>query len=336
MSHKGTILKASVYQFFPPPLREVSDEPPAIEGADFVQADWTRNDKPLTIARGWQFYIHERCRRLGQSINRVCIIARYTCDFFGLDAQVEQIRREKCAAYTDWRFSQGASILTVRKELGIYRAMVSHNFKYDRVVAVPYIERPEGQGKKRRALTEEEYRKVLALPISYRLRLFLHIAGWTGHRKRAIETLPWTRVDLDENRIINFNDPTMRLTKKRRVDGFPIPEELHRRLVAAKARAAVKCPDDPYVIGMGRARDGKTPCSVSNELKAALRKIGIDERGVLCHAIRKMFVTERIKAGKNPEKVAALIGDNAQTMRKHYSMLTTNDLRDTAELARAA
>jgi peroxiredoxin len=94
----------------------------------------------------------------------------------------------------------------------------------------------------------------------------------------------------------------------------------------------MKCPDDPYVIGLGRAHDGKTPVSVYNEFKAALRVIGVDELGIACHSIRKMFVTERIKAGKNPEKIAALIADNPATMRRHYSMMVTNDLRDTAEL----
>jgi heterodisulfide reductase subunit C len=125
----------------------------------------------------------------------------------------------------------------VRKELGIYRAMVSHNFKYERVAAVPYIERPEGQGSASAARSRRRSSaRCWRCPSATGCGSSCTSRAWTGHRKRAIETLTWNRVDL-EQRIINFNDPTMRLTKKRRVDGFPIPEDLHRRLTAAKARA---------------------------------------------------------------------------------------------------
>jgi hypothetical protein len=40
--------------------------------------------------------------------------------------------------------------------------------------------------------------------------------------------------------------------------------------------------------------------------------------------------------GANPEKVAALIADNPVTMRRHYSILLTEDLRETANMRAAA
>jgi hypothetical protein len=90
---------------------------------------------------------------------------------------------------------------------------------------------------------------------------------------------------------------------------------------------------DEYVIGLGP----RGICSTTyHECKAALRAVGINEEGLCRHTVRKTFVTERIKAGLNPEKVAALIADNPQTMCKHYSIMNTEDLRDTANMRRAA
>jgi integrase len=62
--------------------------------------------------------------------------------------------------------------------------------------------------------------------------MFYVMAYWTGHRARAIETLKWERVNF-EARTIDFNEPGARRTNKRRVDGFPIPDELLPRLLAA-------------------------------------------------------------------------------------------------------
>lgn len=80
---------------------------------------------------------------------------------------------------------------------------------------------------------------------------------------------------------------------------------------------------------------GQPPIPMSANLEglgSSAARPGIDERGLCRHTLRKTFVTERIKAGANPEKVAALIADNPATMRKHYSVLLTNDLRATANL----
>lgn len=288
--------------------------------------EWV-DKQPLILLRGWMFYCDERVRRMGQDMTRVVIIARHVCTFFGATTEIRDLRMADFCRYADHRMAQGKTASTVRKELAITRAMLGHNYRRERLDKIPPMEKPSGDGRKRRPLTEDEYRAALRKPLSRRARLFLIVAYWTGHRSRAIETLPWSRVNFDI-RTIDFNDPELRKTNKRRVDGFPMSDELFGRLRAAKEYADQSRPDDPYVIGLG---ESGRPTSTYHEIKRVLRSIGVNELGVCRHSIRKLFVTERIKVNCNPEKVAALIGDNPQTMRKHYLQLLTDDLRSTVE-----
>lgn len=285
---------------------------------------------PYLLADAWRHYIQEHCRRRGQEVRRVVYIARHWLRIMGPEAEPNFWKIADVSRYEDARRAEGAMGTTIRREMCIQQAALRHGIKRERLDRVPHFEKPAATHHIRRAMTEDEFRRLMKSPLPHRIRMFYLLAYWTGHRSRAIETLTWDRVNF-ENRSINFNEPGVRRTNKRRVDGFPIPDELYDRLVAAKARRDAKAPHDPYVIGLGPR--GK--CSTTYmECKKALAAIGIDEEGICRHTMRKTFVTERIKAGANPEKIALLIGDNAGTMRKHYAILLTEDLRDTANLKR--
>lgn len=281
---------------------------------------------PYLLADAWRDYIHERCRRLGQDIPRVCYVARHWLRIMGPEAEPNRWKIADINRYEDVRRSEGVMGTTIRREMSLQQAALRHGIKRERLDRAPHFEKPSQVGRVRRALTEDEFQRLMLQPMPFRIRMFFLLAYWTGHRARAIETLTWDRVHFD-SRTIDFNEPGARRTNKRRVDGFPIPDALYARLVAAKERHDARCPSDPYVIGLGPR--GK-PSTTYAECKAALRAIGIDENGICRHTLRKTFVTERIKAGANPEKVALLIGDNAGTMRRHYSVLLAEDLRDTA------
>lgn len=287
---------------------------------------------PLLHADVWRQYIHEHCRPKGQEIRRVVYVARHWLRIMGADAEVASWRRADTARYETIRRGEGVMGATIRREMCLEQAALNHALHWERLEKVPYFQKPSGESRKRRPLTEEEYRRLMASAMPRRVRMFYLLAYHTGHRARAIETLPWSRVDL-ERRVIDFNEPGARRTNKRRVDGFPMPDELHRRLVSAKEYRDAFKPGDPYVIGLGPR--GKLSTTY-HACKDALAAIGIDEDGICRHTIRKTFVTERIKAGANPEKVAALIADNAATMRKHYCVLLTEDLRATANMRAAA
>ncbi len=277
-----------------------------------------------TLANVYRSYVHEHVMRKGQDVPRVIAVARHFCEFFGWDRDAATLKLADFAALEDKRRADGVGATSVRREFTYHRAAVSHAFKRERVSKIPHIVMPEGTPAKRRPLSMAEYELLMKkAPMSYRTRMYFRMAFWTGHRASAIEQLTWDRVHFD-SRTIDFNVPGMRITSKRRVDGFPIPDELMPLLLAAKERRESKQLDDPYVIGAG--------CNTYFVCKQALKSVGIHELGLCRHTLRKTFVTERIKAGKDPEKVAALIGDNAGTMRKSYLILQSEDLRASANL----
>jgi integrase len=288
--------------------------------------------KPFYLYDAWSDYIAEHCARKGQEVRRVVYVARHWLRIMGPDSEPATWKRATVDRYAEQRRAEGVMGSTIRREMSLQRAALSHAKKWERIDKVPHFEKPSGQGSIRRPMTEEEYARLMRSPLPRRVRMFYLLAYHTGHRARAIETLPWDRVDLERG-TIDFNEPGARRTNKRRVDGFPMPDELRRRLVSAREYRDTFRPDDPYVIGLGPR--GK--CSTTyHDCKAALKAVGIDELGICRHTVRKTFVTERIKAGANPEKVAALIADNPVTMRKHYSVLLTEDLRATADFRSAA
>ena len=283
---------------------------------------------PVTLLDAWRDYIHEHAKARGQEIRRLVYVAKPWLRIMGIDSTPGDWKRADVRHYVDTRRAEGKSDATIRRELCLQHAALNHELHWERIAKVCYFEKPSAGSKVRRPLTEEEYRRLMRSPLTFRLRMFFVMAYWTGHRARAIETLTWDRVHFD-TRTIDFNEPGARRTNKRRVDGFPIPDELLPRLEAAYQRPA----RDEYVIGRGpRGRVSTT----YHQAKDALRAVGIDEVGICRHTLRKTFVTERIKAGGNPEKIAALIADNPATMRRHYSVLMSEDLRATANLRAAA
>lgn len=292
-------------------------------GIDFIQKPYPLDDQPLYLLKAWQFYIQERAMRLGQDIQRLMYVAHHWLRIMGPDADVTKWKRADLQVFADTRKAEGVCISTINRDMSLQRACLSHNHKWERLKSIPYFERHEYTGKKRRPLTIEEFSKIMRQPMPGRIRMFFLMAYWTGHRSRAIEELTWDRINWAD-KIIDFNVPGRRRHTKRRAESFPIPNELFPRLEQAYARRK-----DDYVIGLGPR--GK--CSTTyHECKEVLRAVGINELGLCRHTLRKTFVTERIKGGGNPEKIAALIADNPQTMRKHYSLMSAEDLRATANL----
>lgn len=285
---------------------------------------------PYRLDAAWNDYIERWCKKKGQDFRRVQYVANHWLAIMGKGSDVSKWKRIDIQFYEDQRRATGVMGATIRREMSLMQAALNFAKRWEMVDRVPHFEKPSGEARKRRPLTEGEYKRLMASALPRRIRMFYLLAYWTGHRSRAIETLPWTRVNF-EARTLDFNEPGARKTNKRRVDGFPIPDELLPRLVSAKEYADKFRPNDPYVIGLGPR--GK--CSTTyHQAKAALRAVGIDESGICRHTMRKTFVTERIKKEMSADKVAALIGDNAGTMRKHYLLMETEDLRATANMTK--
>lgn len=279
---------------------------------------------PLTLLGAWHAYLWEHVRKKGQEFQRVGYVAKGWLRIMGIDATPGLWKIADVARYEDQRRTERVMGTTIRREQLLQQACLNHNRKRERLDRIPHFEKAEGEGRPRRPLADEEFRRLMRSFMPYRIRMFFLLAFHTGHRSRAIETLPWSRVNLEE-RYINFNDPAMRKTNKRRRDGFPIGDELYARLVAAYNKPG----RDDLVIG--RSDRGLTS-STYHACKKALKAVGINEEGLCRHTLRKTYCTERIKAGKEPEKVALSINENPATMRRNYVQLSANDLRATVNL----
>lgn len=285
----------------------------------------------LTIEEGSELYKAEWMKRKGQDPRRFGYCMRHIFDFFGRDADPEKIKTEDWKRYEDFRYAAGVCEPTVKKEMRMYMAAMNHNKKRGRILGIPFIEMPDGQGEERRPMREDEYRLLMRSPLLHRQRMFWRVKYFTGHRSRRIELLPWTRVFWD-TLTINFNEPGARKTNKRCADGFPIEPEFESLLRAAKERRDERFPDDPYVIGLNsRGNPGIT----FRQCKRDLAAVGIVERGFARHCVRKLFCTSRIANGKSGALVAALIADDERTMKRHYVKLSSDEMRDAARNTKA-
>jgi len=99
----------------------------------------------------------------------------------------------------------------------------------------PFIPAPPRRPPKERFLTREQGRTLLDAARPIHLRLFLLIAMTTGARKGAILGLTWERVDLERRRI-DFTDPEIAITKKRRTV-VPVSPDVIAALRMAKETA---------------------------------------------------------------------------------------------------
>lgn len=298
---------------------------PGCTGLSFVEPP----ELFIPMYRIYKDYIQERLHRRGSDVRRAVSGFRRVCDFFDPLVDPTKLKLQDWARYEDHRYSEGVCAPTVRREMTYHLAAMNHARKRERIVAVPYLEKPSGDVvKERRAATEEEYQLLMRKGVmSWRIRMFFRLAYWTGHRAKAIEQLTFARVNWS-NRTIDFNLPGVNHRNKRRNASFPITDELMGFLEAAKRRHELLGLKDDYVIGVGR--NGKPSCTW-RKCKAAWASIGVKDEGFARHAFRKTFVTERVKAGKPLAMVAKLIEDSPETAAKHYAKFVTEDMRAIAE-----
>lgn len=229
-------------------------------------------------------------------------------EFFGADRDVETIARKDIRKYRDKRLAAGVVDATIRRELSVLKSALEFACEEDRIRAVPVFKLPEDGQPRERWLTEAEAKALMDLEMPETVRLVLYIAFGTGARRGAILDLRVGRVDF-RNRYIDFRDPSRPVTKKRRVK-----TKMSDWLVPIMEKAcAGKKPEDLVVE--------TTPQYVSANVKRLLKKIGVEERGVGIHCIRRTFTTWAFLGGATPAAVSAATGDNISTLEKSYLKL---------------
>lgn len=222
----------------------------------------------------------------------------------------------------DYRNDRGVADGTLRRELGVLVAVFNFGVRKKLIGAgdVPHVDLPP-EGQRREVFLsvpeEAELTQILLADPMSRVSRFMLLALRTGARRGAIKGLTWDRVDL-ERRFVDYRDPGLRTSKKRRVP-VPVDDVLLPVLEQAQVFAT-----DQFVIGAGRIR------SHLENFRAAHPKFA----HVTPHVLRHTAATRWLRDGLSLWDVAGLLGDTVETTTKVYGHHATSDLR--AAMSRSA
>ncbi len=198
---------------------------------------------------------------------------------------------------------------------------------------IPYVDLPPPAPSRDRVLTTEELERLNDFCINpatnkfhyqggYRkqsnriskISRFLMLAMETAQRKSAILELKWDQVDLDLN-LIQFNPKGRNQTIKKR-PAVPISTKLRSFFDMIKHEII-----SDYV------------CDTVNDIHYNISVVSqkLDIPGLSPHVLRHTWITRKIIAGQPIEKVAEFVGDDPETIRKHYIHLTPDYLRSVVD-----
>jgi integrase len=227
-------------------------------------------------------------------------------------------------AVLEYRDSRGVAEGTLRRELNVLVAALNWGARHGKIKSAPPVDLP-AEGAPRAVFLDEALEGelwALATASAYKMtgRLtrvgrFIAIALDTGARKSAIEGLTWDRVDLVRG-VIDFRDPAMRATKKRRV-ATPIPA----RLLPVLQRAYAERGQSKFVLD----HDG----SIRKSFESFMTTHQFED--VTPHILKHTRITLLLRAGVSIWDVSALTGTSPKTIQDVYGHHATDSrLRDAA------
>lgn len=210
---------------------------------------------------------------------------------------------------------------TLRRELNCLVAALNHAARHRRIAAadVPHVALPTAPPPKDLWLDETEAEQFwqAAASLGGRSFLFVAVALETASRKKAIEQLRWSQVDLNAG-VIHFQNDGGQRTNKRRV-AVPISERLAAVLFKAKQEAETEWVlINPYSIQHAFDR-----------VKAAAFKETANGKFMqICpHALRHTWATHAARAGVPLFQVAGVLGDTLPTVMRVYAHHSPDHLR---------
>lgn len=210
---------------------------------------------------------------------------------------------------------------TLRRELNCLVAAMNHAARHRRIsqADMPHVDLPTPPPPRDLYLDELEADQLwdAARAIGGRTFLFAAIAMETASRKKAIEQLRWSQVDLNAG-LINFQADGQVRTKKRRV---PVPMSSRLAQVLADASSTAKT---EWVL--------ETPYSIQHSFDrlkaAAFRATGNAKfMEISPHTLRHTWATLAARAGVPLFQVAGVLGDTLQTVMRVYAHHCPDHLR---------
>ncbi len=215
------------------------------------------------------------------------------------------------AAVREYQEDRGVASSTLRRELGGLVAALNYGVKHHLILRAPAIELPP-EGEPRPVWLDEEREAALWGIASQdigpdgrlsRIGRFICIALETGARRDAIIGLTWDRVKLKDG-FLDFRDPELRATKKRRVE-TPITDRLRPVLERAWDEKRLR---DKHVLDCSS--------SIKSVWCRFVASHGFDD--VTPHVLRHTRITLLLRQGVSTWDVGTLVGASEKVIRDVY------------------
>lgn len=243
--------------------------------------------------------------------SRQAIAARHLRAFWG-DTPISVIDIPECRRYRDARaaakVSGGPS--TVRRELNMLTAAANHAVRWKRLKRedVPEIELPpHAPPSDAKYLTKAELKKVFeeaGKDPDPRIKAFAVLAYVTGARRKSIERIRKSQIDLERRRM--SLTPEGKVRTKKRAPIVPIGDEMAteiRKLLLWSGASEYLFRDPGF--------------DVYHKYAAACERAGVKDR---CgpHVLRHSRATHMLQDSASMWEVAKLLGDTVETIERVY------------------
>lgn len=217
---------------------------------------------------------------------------------------------------------------TIRRELAILQAALKQavDRRIVRIDELPVIKLPPAGDPRDRYLSLDEISRLLAAARTVsveegggrlsRIERFLWIALYTGARKDAIVWLEWSRVDFTRG-IIDFRDPDLKTTKKRRVQ---VPISKHLRPMLERAFAE---------------RKGSYVLDTTQPLRSVFDRVcrNAEVEDVSPHVLRHTWASHASMEGVSLTNISRVLGNTLAVCEKFYAKYQPGYLADTMNQA---
>lgn len=164
-----------------------------------------------------------------------------------------------------------------------------------------------------KALTRDEYLKILSVCDTFEDEIFIKFAVSTGLRREDFVSVKFQDIDFD-NRLLSFYE-----RKKRRMRTIPIPADLCQLILKYK-KIVPKGQDRVFPFSSRTAY---------NRLQELCKRAGIMPRPF--HSLRATCIKFCQASGWTIEQTASLVGDTIEVVQEHYMTPSFDELREIVE-----
>ena len=278
----------------------------------------------LTIAELWTVYDKQHIQK------NVAATETAACSWKNLEPHFgkltpehidESVVEDYLEARTEGEIGKPSVPATVRRELSALVACMNWHAAPERgkkrllkVQDVPHVSLPPESSPRDRWLTADEIKRLFAVEMTPRLRMFLMLALETAARKRAILDLTWDRVDF-ETGMIHYAVPGRKATKKRR-PSVPISATLRPVLEAARQKDGPVVPPggDVWPQIQSAVRRAELAPAVERGTGASAQATGISP-----HTFRHTAATHMARRGVPLYVIAGVLGNTLAMVEKVYA-----------------